>query len=130
MSLAVVGETSLLQCSFGLSPSPLVVLPDRTIVAESMLMGNISDMIPFANIEPFGLCISLANPQVAAATAAAFGVLVPMPCEPITIDPWVSEAVNVLVETMPAIDQTALLMCLWAGVITIEEPGSFTVMVP
>lgn len=130
MSLAVVGETSLLQCSFGLSPSPLVVLPDRTIVAESMLMGNISDMIPFANIEPFGLCISLANPQVAAATAAAFGVLVPMPCEPITIDPWVSEAVNVLVETMPAIDQTALLMCLWAGVITIEEPGNFTVMVP
>ncbi len=130
MSLAVVGETSLLQCSFGLTPTPLTVLPDRTVVAESMLMGNISDMISLVNIMPFGECISLTNPEVAAATAAAGGTLTPMPCIPVTVSPWVSEAVTVLVQGQPALDQTSILMCTWAGVIHIDEPGNFTVMVP
>jgi len=130
MSLAVVGVTSLIQCSFGLAPSPLIVLPDRTVMAEGMLMGNILDFIPLANIEPFGECISLANPVVAAATALAAGVLQPQPCIPATVTPWVSEALNVLVMGAPAIDQTAILLCTWAGVIHVLEPGQVTVMVP
>ncbi len=130
MTLAVVGETSLIQCSFGLTPSPLIVLPDRTVMAEGMLMGNISDFVPLANIESFGECISLANPEVEAATAAAGGVLTPMPCIPATVTPWVSEALTVHVMGFPAIDQTAFLMCTWAGVIHILEPGQATVMVP
>lgn len=130
MSLAVVGMTSVIHCSFGIVPTPLVVLPDRTIMAEGMLMGNITDFVPLANIEPFGECISLLNPEVLAATIAAFGVLTPMPCIPVTVDPWVSEAVDVMVEGLPALDETALVMCVWAGVITVLEPGNFTVMVP
>jgi hypothetical protein len=130
MSLAVVGATSSIQCSFGLVPTPLIVLPDRTVTAEGMLMGNISDMLPLANIEPFGDCVSLANPEVLAATIAALGVLTPMPCIPVTVEPWVSEALTVLVQGMPAIDETAILMCTWLGVIHINEPGNFTVMVP
>jgi hypothetical protein len=130
MSLAVVGETSLIQCSFGLAPTPLTVLPDRTVKAEGMLMGNISDIVPLVNIHPFGECISLANPEVAAATAADFGILTPMPCVPVTVDPWASEALTVHVQGFPAIDQTAILMCAWAGVIHIDEPGNTTVMVP
>lgn len=130
MSLTVVGEISLIQCLFGMMPTPLMVLPDRTITAEFMLMGNITDMIPFVNIETFGECVSLANPQVIIATAAAMGVLTPMPCEPIVVDPWISEAVDVFVEIMPAIDTTAVVMCIWAGAIHIDEPGNATVMVP
>jgi len=130
MTFAVVGVTSLIQCSFGLAPTPLIVLPDRTVLAEGMLMGNISDMIPFANIEPFGECISLANPAVLAATIAAAGILTPMPCIPVTVTPWISEALNVLVGGMPALDQTAILMCTWAGVIHVDEPGNFQVNVP
>ena len=130
MSLAVVGEASLIQCIFGLTPSPLIVLPDRTVMAEGLLMGNISDFIPLANIEPFGECISLANPVVATATALAGGVLQPQPCIPVTVAPWVSEALTVMVMGFPAIDQTAILMCTWAGVIHIDEPGNLTVMVP
>ena len=129
MSLAVVGATSLLKCSFGTVPTPLMVV-GRTVMAEGMLMGNITDMVPLVNIEPFGMCLSLLNPEVAAATAAAMGVLVPMPCVPVTVTPWVSEAVTVLVEGRPALDQTSILMCTWAGVIEVVEPGNFTVMVP
>lgn len=130
MTLAVVGEVSLIQCCFGLMPTPLIVLPDRTVLAEGMLMGNISDMIPLANIEPFGMCVSLANPAVLTATILDLGVLTPMPCVPVTVAPWDSEALTVLVEGPPAIDQTAILMCIWAGVILVEEPGNATVMVP
>lgn len=130
MTLAVVGATSMIHCDMGLAPTPLMVLPDRTVVAEMMLMGNISDMVPLLNIEPFGECISLANPAVAAATAAAAGVLVPMPCIPVTVAPWVTGALNVMVQGMPALDQTSLLMCTWAGPIQVIETGNFTVTVP
>jgi len=112
MTLAVVGETSLIQCLFGLVPTPLMVLPDRTIMAEGMLMGNITDIIPLINIVTFGECISLANPEVASATAAALGVLVPMPCVPVIVDPWITLAIDVIVTEGPALDQTSIVMCL------------------
>lgn len=130
MSLAVVGGTSLIKCSSGLTPTPLVVLPDRTVMAESMLMGNIEDITPLVNIVTFGMCSTLGNPTVRKATAAADGVLTPMPCIPATHTPWDSEAQDVTVQGSPAIDQTAKLHCRWSGVIHIIEPGNFTVTVP
>lgn len=130
MSLAVVGEASAIQCIFGAIPTPLIVLPDRTVTAEFMLMGNISDMVPFLNIETFGECVSLSNPEVIIATAAALGILTPMPCVPIVVDPWVSEALDVFVEGMPALDMTSVVMCTWAGAIHVDEPGNATVNVP
>lgn len=130
MTLAVIGELSLIQCSFGVAPTPLIVLPDRTVMAEGMLMGNITDMLPIVNIPTFGECISLANPEVLSATIAAEGVLTPMPCIPVTVDPWISEAFTVIATEGPALDQTSIVMCIWAGVIHVDEPGNFTVMVP
>ena len=82
------------------------------------------------NIATFGECISILNPEVLAATIAAMGVLTPMPCVPVTVDPWLSGALNVMVTEGPALDQTATVMCLWAGVINIMEPGNITVQVP
>jgi hypothetical protein len=129
MSLAVVGGSSLIKCSFGLVPTPLIVLPDRTVLASSMLMGNITDFKPMANIMTFGMCTSMANPQVMTATIMALGVLTPMPCVPIVVAPWITAAVNVMA-TAPVLDQTSISMCIWAGVITVLQPGNFTVMVP
>ena len=40
------------------------------------------------DIMPFGVCSSLANPQVVAATTAALRVLTPMPWLPMTVTPW------------------------------------------
>ena len=59
------------------------------------------DNKPFVNILPFGMCMSLANPMVAAATAAALGALTPMPCIPVTPAPWVPGSPTVLVGGMP-----------------------------
>jgi hypothetical protein len=76
------------------------------------------------------MCISLANPQVAAATAAALGVLTPQPCIPATMTPWVPGAITDLLGSQPALDNVSTCMCNWAGVITVTNPGQTTTMIP
>ena len=78
-------------------------------------------------------CSSLARPAVAAvsaATAAALGVLVPMPCVPVTPAPWFVGSPTVQTGSMPTHNNTAKLMCMWAGVIQISFPGQMTDQVP
>jgi len=128
MAFNVVGLTSLLSCSFGTVPDTLIVLPDGNVIVEAMLAGNMLDMIPFANIPGFVLCLSLANPEVDAATTAAFGVLTPMPCTPMTFEPWITEDVTVLFTDLPALDQTSILICDYAAIIIVDEPGNFSVL--
>ena len=74
--------------------------------------------------------MSPANPMVAAATAAALGVLTPMPCIPATAAPWVTGVPTDMVGSLPALNNTSQLMCMWAGVITISFPGQVTEMTP
>jgi hypothetical protein len=118
-----------LQCSFGMAPNALMVLPqNRTMTGVSD--ANIMDNKPMVNILPFGMCTSLSNPTVAAATAAALGVLTPMPCVPVTPAPWVPGSPTTLIGSMPALNNTSKLMCAYGGVIQIVNPGQTTVMVP
>jgi len=119
-----------MMCSFGAAPSNLVVLPINRTLTNQVPDANIMDHIPMVNIMPFGMCTSLANPEVASATAAALGVLTPMPCIPVTPAPWVTGAPTVLLGNQPTLDNVSELMCTWGGVITFVDPGEFTVMVP
>lgn len=118
-----------MQCSFGAAPSSLMVLPaNRTMTGTPA--ANIMDHKPFVNVLPFGMCSSMANPMVAAATAAALGALTPMPCIPVTAAPWIVGAPTVMIGNMPALNNSSKLMCNWGGVIQIVNPGQFTVMIP
>ena len=119
-----------MMCSFGAAPSSLVVLPVNKTFTDQVPDANIMDHVPMENIMPFGMCSSIANPEVASATAAALGVLTPMPCIPNTPAPWTPGAPTVLLGNQPTLDNTSKLMCIWAGVITFVTPGEFTVMVP
>ncbi len=119
-----------MMCTMGVAPSSLVVLPINRTFTSEVPDANIMDHVPLVNIMPFGMCISPANPLVAAATAAAMGVLVPMPCIPMTPSPWIPGAPTVLLGNMPTLDNTCQLMCTWAGMISFVTPGQFTVMVP
>jgi hypothetical protein len=121
---------AMMQCTFGLAPSSLVVLPTNRVMTNNVPDANIMDHIPMVNIMPFGMCQSLANPEVAAATAAALGVLTPMPCIPATPAPWVPGAPTVLLGNFPTLDNVSQLMCIWGGVITFTDPGEETVEVP
>ncbi|WP_163992283.1 DUF4280 domain-containing protein [Pyxidicoccus caerfyrddinensis] len=118
---------AMLQCSFGVAPSSLVVLPTNKVMGTTPA-ANIMDNVPLLNIPPFGMCQSLANPMVAAATAAALGVLTPMPCIPATAAPWVPGCPKVLVGNMPALESNSKLMCSYGGVIQVVTPGQFKVI--
>jgi hypothetical protein len=118
-----------LQCSFGVAPSALSVLPVNRVMAGAPA-ANIMDNKPMMNILPFGMCNCPANPMVIAATAAALGVLTPMPCIPVTAAPWMPGCPTVLVGGMPGLQNSSKLMCNWGGVIQILMPGQMTVMIP
>lgn len=126
----LVNMGAMLQCSFGAAPSSLVVLPVNRVLAENMPAANIMDNKPMVNILPFGVCSCPANPTVASATAAALGVLTPMPCVPVTPAPWVPGAPTVLVANMPALNNTSKCMCAYGGVIQVVSPGAMKTMVP
>lgn len=128
MGLAVSGG-AMMACSFGAAPSSLMVLP-KNMVLNNMPLANIMDNVPFVNILPFAMCSSPANPAVAAATAAALGVLTPMPCTPMTAAPWAPGCPTVLIANMPALNNSSKLMCSFGGVIQISNPGQTSIMIP
>lgn len=119
-----------LRCSFGLTPSTLVVLPENRVFTNGSADANILDHLPLVNILPFGACISTANPAVEIATLAALGVPTPAPCVPVTPSPWVPGAITVQIGGAPSLSSNSVLMCVWGGVIEIIDPGEFTVEVP
>ena len=121
---------AMMQCSFGVAPSSLVVFPTNRVMTNHVPDANIMDHIPMANIMPFGMCSSPSNPVVAAATAAALGVLTPMPCIPATPAPWIAGAPTVLLGNFPSLDNVSQLMCIWGGVITFNDAGETTVEIP
>ena len=125
----VVCGGAMLQCSFGAAPSSLMVLPKNQVMT-SMPVANIMDNVPMLNILPFAMCSCPANPTVASATAAALGVLTPMPCIPVTAAPWAPGCPTVLIANMPALNDSSKLMCSWGGVIQITMPGQFTIQAP
>ena len=128
MGMCVCGGANL-QCSFGMAPSVLNVLPANKVMT-SMAIATIMDKNPMVNIMPFGMCSSMANPQVASATAAALGVLTPMPCIPVIASPWTPGSPTVLIGGYPALNQTSKLMCNWGGVIQITNPAVTNIQVP
>jgi hypothetical protein len=107
----------------------LNVLPINRVMT-AMPIANIMDNKPILNITPFGMCNSMGNPAVAAATAAALGALTPMPCVPVTAAPWAPGSPTVLVSNMPALNNSSKCMCNFGGVIQIVNPGQMTIMVP
>ena len=124
----VTGATMM--CTFGAAPSTLNVLPANRTMAGGVPAANIMDMVPIVNIPPFGVCMSLANPTVAAATAAALGVLTPMPCIPNTTTPWSPGAPTMMLANQPALDDTSILNCMWGGVIKVNFAGQATEQIP
>lgn len=124
-------NTALMMCTFGAAPCPLIVLPvARTMVFIGPPAGAILDFVPGLNIATFGMCMSLGNPAVAAATTAALGVLTPQPCMPATAAPWVPPVVTTMVGTSPAVSVSGKQICMFGGVIAQTIPGQFTTMLP
>jgi len=125
MGFLVTGN-AVLACTFGAAPSTFQTLPINKVMVN-MPAANIVDNIPLLNVLPFGTCISVANPIVAAAMAIPPFVLKPMPCIPMTVAPWIVGKPTILIGNMPALSNDSKLMCMWGGCISINFAGQTTV---
>lgn len=122
----LVVHGAILQCDQGATPGALHVVPAGTRSTQ-VPAATVMDHVPLKNLLPFGLCRSLANPQVAAATSAASGVLTPQPCVPVIPAPWSAEAGAVKAGGLPVLLEGARCGCTWGGTITIAAPGGESV---
>ncbi len=115
-------------CMFGTSPANLTVVPSGPpIQAGGQLLARIADSVPMMNVPPFGMCSTPTNPQVAAATSAASGVLTPQPCIPVITGPWAPGSPKVSVGGVPALTSTSRCTCAWGGSISIVQAGQVKV---
>lgn len=121
-------NTAMCQCTFGVAPAPLTVTSQTTVLGSNMPAATIMD-IPKPPMT-FGMCSSLANPTVASATAAAMGVLTPMPCIPACAAPWAPGSPTVLVCNKPALNNSSKCMCNWGGVISVVMTSAVTINIP
>jgi hypothetical protein len=113
-----------LKCSQGMAPSSLTVLPlNLTSAGGPVPSATVMDCVPLLNIAPFGMCQTQANPQVAAATAAAMGALTPMPCVPVITGTWSPGAEGVTIAALKALTSDSKCSCAWTGSIEITDPG-------
>jgi hypothetical protein len=117
----VVTGTALLQCSFGVAPMPLTVLP-RAQAQVLLPMAAITDSNPIVNVPPLAMCTCPSNPTVAAALGA------PMPCVPSTLT-WLPGQPNVLLGGLPVVTDACKLVCAYGGIIQIAMPGQTAVQV-
>jgi len=115
---------AMLMCTFGVAPASLNVLPTSRVTIEGRPAAAINAVAPMLNIPPFGMCTSLANPQVAAATAAALGVLTPMACQPVITGTWVPGAPRTMVGGQPALVAGSTCVCAWGGTVSMTMPGA------
>ena len=115
---------AMLQCTFGVTPSPLTANPGTSNnptppLATATIMHN----APLVNIMTFGMCQTPSNPAVAAATTAALGVFTPAPCVPATVSPWTPGSFISKISNIPALTDTCILNCTYGGVISIKSAG-------
>lgn len=123
MADSYVCSGAVMKCSMGTSSANLTVLPSRTVFLAGQPQANISDHKSMVNLAPFGLCVSLAFPPTAAATAAALGVLTPMPCMHNTTSPWTVGKPDNLIQGQPALLKSSTCQCQWGGTISLTTDG-------
>ena len=120
----VTGAT--ITCTMGLAPGQLLVTSQMNISLGGGPAATIADAAPITNITPCGMCTSLMNPTVASATAAALGVLTPMPCVPAPLGGWICGGTPT-VGGKPMLTTDGKLTCSYGGNISIVNPGQTTV---
>ena len=120
----IVVNGAKVQCPFGNKPVVLRATSQTSCLIEGKVAATIYDVKPGVNLDTFGMCTSLQNPAVAAATAAAFGVLTPQPCTMVPVGTWSPVKPKLLVGGKPCLCSNATLNCaIGQGVITIASSG-------
>lgn len=120
----MVVDGAKLKCDQGMSPGSLTVLPVNGTSGDDKPAATVNDFAPMVNIAAFGACKSMANPQVASATAAAQGTLTPQPCLPVVTGPWSPGSSVASIQEQKALTADSKCTCAWAGSIEITDPAT------
>lgn len=118
MGAPVVVSGAMLQCDQG---SMISFQASGECYGCNRPIGTIRDMAAM-NLSPAGMCRSMANPAVSAATAAAGGVLTPQPCSPVPVGTWLNPG-KILLKGGPCLTAQSTLACAYAGVISVKSAG-------
>lgn len=124
--VVVTGGTA--QCTCGTLPGMIAAGAQKTMLAEGKPVATIVDF-NMQCITPFGLCTTLQNPVVQAATAAALGVLTPQPCTLVPVGTWKPTKVTMQAGGSPVLTNECQGACAYGGCITITNPGQSTVII-
>ena len=124
MSLPVVTGATIM-CTMGMAPGTLTATSQTTVTQGGRPLATITGVAPNTNVGPCGMCTPLGNPTVASATAAALGVLTPMPCVPSPVGTWICPP-GPRVGGSPVLNNDGTLMCAYGGTISIRMPGQST----
>ena len=125
----IVVTGAMMLCPFGTAPANLSVTSQSVVLAEGKAVATIQDSAPNVNIPGFGMCSSLANPQVASATAAALGVLTLQPCVPAVACTWLPAQTVCLADGKPCLTSDAAAICSYGGTLSIVDAGQKTVII-
>lgn len=125
MAIAVVAGATCF-CTMGTSPGQFNPSNQPAVRVGGKPAASIADVTPMVNLMPCGMCTSMMNPAVAAATAAALGVLTPQPCVPAPAGLWICPG-TVRVGGKPILTSDGKLACAYGGSISIQNPGQVTV---
>ena len=112
-----VVEGAILKCSCGDGTSYLSLPVHHRIYIKNIPQANVKDYSVPLNFESFGLCQCMANPAVQASQAKK------APCITVTQSPWINGKDDVLLDEAPALLNKSTLMCMYGGIISIEDDG-------
>lgn len=122
MDPLVVGSARL-ACSQGSAPASLSVPAAGRQSLDGQPLATVMDSAAFTNIPSFGLCRSRANPDVAEASEAEQGALMPRPCRPVPLGPWAPGCASRQHGGASMLTLSSTCACAWAGVISLLDPG-------
>ncbi len=128
--MAVV-STAQTQCSFGSGPQTVNIIPMGVSASGGKEYRKAwIDFLPYLNEAPKGACSNPAFPPTAAATAAAFGALTPMPCIPVQ-SPYMPGALFHKAFSTPVscADDKAICLIGQGGNISVTNPGQETIKI-
>jgi hypothetical protein len=122
----LVADGATLRCSMGTQSSHLMLM-GRPYTSDGAPLANVEDRMPMDNIQPFGNCTSLVNPEVAAHTNASGGALSPQPCRPPVFTLWQPGARFVYHTArdgrpVRALTGDSTCTCAYAGNVSITNP--------
>ena len=117
----LVTNGDLCICGNGSNPCPLIIVDTLRKMKSDGKSVAIATDTNVANISTFGMCNNINNPMVAAATAAAQGVLTSAPCIPVVIGTWDNTVNKILINGIAVVGENSTLNCTYGGCIKLEN---------